>query len=762
MTAINTSSTQSVSKTPPPADHSASVQGKTPAGATSHSAGDAGSNALKNSAAVASYQGVSAFDAKAAPSGKGSTEGAPATDKQPLNLKSVQAADHDYDKIKNLGAATTAGFVEMAERHKDDPDYLAELVNRAKDPKEGVLDTVMGPLNGAFQKDPSGNYAGFSDEARQAVTNALQAAHDKGYLTNQEIRDHAANSPGWQDVAQRLGVTQAGHDSTTDAAVADVKKAQDAYDSAHGEVAELDERLQQELSKFGSALDEQQRAAYVNSFQMQHKEAYEKETKAAETLDQTLQKNLPTLERASITDPSARTAFYKALTEVASSPTPLSAVKLTSDLAKPENGALREAFSQYKDFEHEVAEPATRGVSGQLLAENGGDPKGAFAELKQLMQPVIDAGSKYGSPGWELFKSSPAEVKEAWAAIGEASEGKYDKLKELGEGWGDAGTPGGLAKGLASAGLSLGLAALDAKGGIDDFKKGEYVQAFESFAKAGQSGLEIAAGTTKALADAGKLAEYTDTGLSFAKFATKLAPVLGLAANSAAFLDHLHEAGKDGGNVGFAVSALGDAIGVMGSAIELVPGAEPVGALFGGIGAGVSAAGELLGNFIEDGKIKAEERQGLQAAGLGDLANALVNADAHRVQELSQDLKLSPSQVQELVKTYPGVLEGTGHGVVFDAFKDLSHSLGLGGNAAFGLLEAIGQGAGNKEGALEEFLTRLQRQYPRPQSAEEWTDAIHTIATDPRNADTLQQVFANADRFLSNLANSGGRFNYGA
>jgi hypothetical protein len=194
----------------------------------------------------------------------------------------------------------------------------------------------------------------------------------------------------------------------------------------------------------------------------------------------------------------------------------------------------------------------------------------------------------------------------------------------------------------------------------------------------------------------------------------------------------------------------------MGSAIELIPGAEPVGALFGGIGAGVSAAGELLGNFIEDGKIKDEERQGLQAAGLGQgLTDAMVNADSGRVKELSHDLKLSPSEIQDLVKTYPRILEGTGRGVVFDNVKKMSDQLGLSGAQVYGLLNSIGQGSGNNDAALEVFCDRLQREMPTPQTADDWKNAIHTIATDPQNADSLHLVFGNADNYLTNLSNNG-------
>lgn len=310
----------------------------------------------------------------------------------------------------------------------------------------------------------------------------------------------------------------------------------------------------------------------------------------------------------------------------------------------------------------------------------------------------------------------------------------------------------GLAKGLAGAAFALGGAALGVKGGIDELQQGEYVKAIGSFAKAGETGLEVIAGTTKALSGAGKIAEYAQKGLPFAEFATKLAPALGLVANSASFIEHIQEAGKNGGNVGFAVAALGDAIGVMGSAIELIPGAQPVGALFAGIGAGVSAVGEILGNLIQDGKIKDEERKSLHAAGFDDeQIERFINADPGRVRELATNLSLSPAQIQQLDKQYTGLLEGSGRGIQFDQFKSMAQALRLTGDETFGLLQAASKGFEDPNAALAGFTTRLAHEQPQPRTEQEWREAIHRIATDPRNDEGLRQLFSNVDNSVRNL-----------
>ena len=138
-----------------------------------------------------------------------------------------------------------------------------------------------------------------------------------------------------------------------------------------------------------------------------------------------------------------------------------------------------------------------------------------------------------------------------------ASNGNLDPLEKLAEDWKAVGEEKGfLAKGLAAASLVMAAGTIsDAASGIDELKQGEYTKAIEDLASAGQSGLEIVAGATKALADAGKLAEYTEKGLSFAEFASKLAPGLGVIANSAAFVNHIKDAGETK-NAGFAIAAL--------------------------------------------------------------------------------------------------------------------------------------------------------------------------------------------------------------
>ena len=709
-------------------------------------------NVVQQNATVRQYAGESSFDTHSA---KTSTEGAQApASPQALNPQSVEAANRDYDKYKNSGAPTTRFFISMMEQHKNDPDYVAQLVNRAKESSPGVLDYMMGPLNGAFTKDSGGAYAGgFTDQDRQTIVDAVNTARSKGTLTDQEIRDRAATSPGWRDVAQRIGVTQVGIDPTTTAATDEVAKAQKAYNDADKDVKEKEERLAKELADFGPALTDEQRAAYIKAFKEdpKHKEAFQKQAKAAEALGEVLSKNRETLERAAVSDPRARQQLYDSLKAVASSETPKAALEFYKDISADPNSTLGQAFAQYKDIDKEILQPAVSGAAGQLMAENGGDPKKAFAELEKLVGPILEAKEKYLTPGSEA-KAGLKETKEAWAALSEAAKGNYSHLNKLAEDWKKVGEVNGLAKGLASASLVFAAAGVvgDAKGGLDEFQKGEYVKAIESFAKAGEKGLEIVAGATKALADAGKLAQYGNKALKFADFAARLAPGLGLIANSAAFVDHLSDAAKTK-NAGYAVAALGDAIGVLGSAVELVPGGQPVGAVFSGIGTVISAGGEIFGNFLEKKAFEDEQKRFLEAAGVpADLRQKLFEANGDRVRELANDLRLSPTQIQDLTRMYPNLLEGTGRGVVLDNFKKMVKDLGLNPDNVYGIFKSIGEGTGNNPAALEIFFSRLSRDL-YPKNGQEWLAAINQIATDPANHEDLRKVFGNVDQYLKSL-----------
>jgi hypothetical protein len=700
-----------------------------------------------NTTAMRAHQGQNGFDAgQGAPAGAGPGSAQPATSRQPLNLRSMQAAEEDHERNKNMGIATTRAFINLMERHSGDPDYLAALVDRAKEPHSGVLDYMMGPLNGAFMKDSGGDYvSGFTDEDRQTIVDTLGAARERGYLSDQEIRDRATHSPGWQDVAARLGVDQVGHDPSTETATRELQQAQRTYASADRSVKEKEERLARELASFGPALDDEQRAAYIQAFREDpvHKEAYTRQAQAAEALAQTLDTHREALQNASVTDPRVREQVYEALKEVAHSESPRAALEFYRDIVREPNAPLAQAFAQYGALDSEVLQPALGGTAGQLLAENGGDAQGAMAQLQELVGPIKEAWETWGAPANDA-RNALGDIQEAWEAIEQAANGQYDRLAGLAEDWNGKSS---LFKGLAVAGVVLGAA-----GAGNELRQGNYLQAVQSLADSGQQGLELLAGATKSLADAGKLAQYTDKALSFARFAERLAPGLGVVAGSASFVANLQRAGEGQGNIGFAVAAIGDAVGVLGSAASMVPGGQPAGALMSGIGAFVSAGGELLGNWVDHRQFTDEQRRFLEAAGVtGDLQAALMGANPQRVRELTEGLGLSPGQVQELVGTYSRLLEGTGRGLVLENFTRMTEALGLDGAQAFGLLQSIGQGMPDANAAIEGFMDRLQRETPTPHTAEEWRRALHTIATEPRNADGLRQVYGNADRFLQGL-----------
>ncbi|MGO4778851.1 hypothetical protein AB4084_25635, partial [Lysobacter sp. 2RAB21] len=162
---------------------------------------------------------------------------------------------------------------------------------------------------------------------------------------------------------------------------------------------------------------------------------------------------------------------------------------------------------------------------------------------------------------------------------------------------------------FAGAGVVLGAVSATAAG-----KEGDYVNAVKGYAQAGENGARLISGALNGLAESGRLAQYAGTFTGAAGFAAKLAPGLGLIANTASFVHSFGEA-KDG-NVGYAIALFGDTIGVLGSALECFPPTAIPGAIVAGIGGIVSGVGGFIGEMINGGERRDEIRGLLKEAGV--------------------------------------------------------------------------------------------------------------------------------------------------
>ncbi|MCC6337386.1 MAG: hypothetical protein IT380_25740 [Myxococcales bacterium] len=597
-----------------------------------------------------------------------------------LSPASVAQANADYDANKNWGAATTRVMIELMKQHAGDPDYLAQLVSRAKDQHDGVLDYMMGNLNGAFMRDSGGSYvSGFDDSDRAAITNAIRAGLEAGTITEQELRDRAATSPGWADVAARLGVAQAGATTGSVAANEQLRAMKGEYDAAHQAVLEKEQRLAQELAAMGPALTDDQRSKFIQAFRSDpaNAEAYGREAAAAKALADHLSANKAALLDAATRDPRARQELYDTLKALADSGQGKTALEFAVEIQRDPSSPLGQAFASYTSFDDEITMKALPGAAAQLLAE-GADPQSALAQIKALVAPLSSA--------WKV-KIGATDLGKAWTAIEEAALGKYEGLATLAREW--DGKPGPM-KLLSALGVAFGAA-----GATNQLAQGNYLAALKGFASAGQGGLELLAGATKSLADAGKLAQFGEQGLRFASFAERLAPGLGVVASATAFVLDLQAATRDGGNLGYAVAALGDALGVLGSAMEVFPLTAPAGVLVSGIGAIISGVGGLVGLIIDGNELKDEQRRFLEAAGVPEpMRSTLLEADREQVEQLRQ-LGLTPEQIQQLATNYPQLVQSShGFGPQLSSLLELKPRLGLTGDQLFELLNASGPGTG--------------------------------------------------------------------
>ncbi|NTX41710.1 hypothetical protein HUA78_45555 [Myxococcus sp. CA033] len=193
---------------------------------------------------VRTHQGQSDFEAgtkKANPPALDANAVLPAK----LNPASVQKANEHYEKLKGLNPAGAAkSFAKTVEAHKSEPDYVAQLVNRARE-KGGLLDNLARAHDGfsPFAKDENGNYSReFMESERKAITDALSTARAKGYLTDQDVRDHATDNTQWQDIASRLSVRHVGRLPGADAPLKEVHGAKTRFEKARDQVREKNER----------------------------------------------------------------------------------------------------------------------------------------------------------------------------------------------------------------------------------------------------------------------------------------------------------------------------------------------------------------------------------------------------------------------------------------------------------------------------------------------------------------------------------------
>ncbi|WNG48194.1 hypothetical protein F0U60_31705 [Archangium minus] len=641
-----------------------------------------------------------------------------ATTPRALNPESVRKAEEDFkllEKAHHLGQPHLAA--ELLQQHAGDADYQAHLIGLMnKGGAESMLNNVVAGFEGLFIKAGTGEFRG-EPEQRQALLTALGHAREAGTFTDADMQAYLSRAPApWGEVKNALGVSTVSRASNADAAVRELNEASEAYEEAKADAAKLDEELAKQLSGFGPALTDKQRADYIKAFQEHpdNQRVYQELEQTAQRLADVVQRNEGALFNAAITRPDRdATALNKALELLATSPKAQVALEVGGRIVQDPSSTLAQTFKAFPDFESKVVQAAIPNAAADILAQVD-KPEDGLKQLQSLLEPFkIAFADTDGAKG---------DIEDGLAAMDEmVRTNNFDRLRQLADNWE---TGSGWSKALASAAVAFGAVAA-----VNAGREGEYGTMIKEIASASKGGLTMLAGATESLAQAGKFARFgVDAGAQasrFASFAARLAPALGLVASATSFGLRVGDL-KDDPNAGKVIALLGDALGVLGASIELIPGGQPVGLVVSGIAAGITALGEGISWLWEKGEFEAQRREFLDKAGVKDpLRQTLLDADGERVMELVNELKLSPERLQDLAKQHPWLLtEGSNNGLSLDNFVKMAKDFGLEGEKAFQLLSTMGAGHEDPAHSTYVVLANIMRQGNFRSGRGEWLELL--------------------------------------
>ena len=578
----------------------------------------------------------------------------------------IKQAQEDFaaQRLDSAGITAPWQMAQLAQAHANEPAYLAELVRLADE--AGVMDWVMAPNGGLYTRDPGhGGYAQNDAEmnaAREAMTTAIGVAVERGVLSEGGIRHAAADNAAWGDVAGQLQIGTVGRTTESREAASQLETLSDDYASARKDVDKLNEELNTFLLRAGPLTPEQQ-AKFIEDFRNAegNAEIYAAEAEAGEALASYVEENRDALLDAAIRDPAVAQQVVDMLGKLAEAGKGELALELLGEITAVPDSALGEAFAAHTDtLTGELFEQITGAAAVEVIAKHGDDLPAAIAELKALLQPFKDVHS--------LFKNVKGGVDsfvEGMALLDKVGEGDYDALKKLAGDFGDA-SP--FKRALSAAGVVIGAVKA-----ADSLSEGEYLEAIQGFASAGESGLNLLAGATKHFADAGRLAQYGDDAARAAAFATRLAPALGVVASATSMIINAQKAG-DGNNVGYAIAVIGDAFSVMGSAVSAFPGGQVPGVLVNAIGTVISTIGGFIGDQIDKHQNREELRGYLEAAGVDPVVIEQMLNVGEAAHETAEALGLDPAQFQALIAAHPDIAASPGH---LKAFTELATAAGV-------------------------------------------------------------------------------------
>ena len=590
----------------------------------------------------------------------------------------------------------------LASQHVTEPAYLAELVRLGTE--AGVLDAAMAPNLGLFSRDGNGAYTltgADVDAARAGLTTALGVAVKCGVLAESGIRHLAADSAGWGEVAASLGITNIGRTPETREVSASLETLQGAQDDAKRAADKLNEALATHLLRAGPLTPEQQ-ADFIAEFRGAdgHAGIYAAEAETGAALAAYVEANRKALLAAAIRDPAVAAQVVDTLGQLADSGHGELALELLGEIQGVPDSALAGAFETHTgSLQGELLERIASAATVEIVARHDGDLQAALADLKDAFAPLQNAKGLFDG-----VKGGVGGFQDGMAMMDAVAAGDFDLLEKMGKEFGES-SP--FARAMSGVGVVMGAIKAAESG-----REGEYLQAVQGFASAGESGLNLLAGASKHFADAGRLAQYGDDAARFATFATRLAPGLGVLASATSAAINVQKAADDG-NVGYAIAAMGDVFGMLGSAVALIPGpGTAAGSMVSGIGAVISAIGGFVGDAIDKHQTREELRSYMEAAGVDPAVIDAMLFAGETAHQVAGSLGLDAEAFQALVIAYPDVAASPGH---LGAFADLAAAAGISGDQVQPFADALARD--NRDFAWDVF--GLQSALPASPSARE-------------------------------------------
>ena len=674
------------------------------------------------------------------------------------------AADAASDAAE-INALTTsdpkagAKLLQQRVTEEKDPGYRAALLDASKPAITSMSQQALEaepprpaqnePLNTLFSVAHE-----VGAEGAKTIAVAYQAGNPRGAGVQEDIYSAIKGGNGSQlgialaGAYQAAGNTETAHWAMT-ATTDGVYAAQSAFKDASSKVKELDGRLAQELAAASPGLSQDELNKAISKFHELHADEYRAFEDASKSYAAALPDYVKTIQK----DPAftgsyelqgRATAFAQDLPDLANSTA--GQTLIADELAKQGRSepSLLDGLATGKDVKNDFADKLSaafaksvgaraisQGLEGSGDALRGLEKNAALFGLSQDSMHELTSVYAEFKPGM-----TQAEVEglsqRMNAVLGEANSGLVgaDPVSSRG--------------GQALRGLSLIFAGAALTKNFQDFGTADLKSQIKTI------GDTISAGT-----DAGLLALDVigkNVGRELLEKGNGVGAAIGAFCDGISTIQDVAQ-GKYAQAFSDGSQAVGGALIAAGALAEGFPVAGTI------AGTALVAIGIATKFFLawKDGEdMKSERKTLLQAAGVqGNALDALSNADPKRMIELQKELGYSPAQVRSLANNSPVLItDNENSGVSLEKFKQLAATCHLTPDQSFALLNHVGAGTSDPNGAAFIFLANVQRDFNGLSTPQQWVDALKARADDSSAAgDDYHTAFQNAYEYLNIFVN---------